>query len=607
MAMDDRARIRFDLEDNVTPGLAQVKSGLRGVQDAALAVKGAIAVVTAAATAVALSLHRAVAEAREAEDASARLSVVLRNTGGAAGYTKDQIDAMAEALADSTKFDDESIRNAASEILKFGTIHGETFKEALKLSADVASFMGTDVVSAAQQVAKAMADPETATKLLKSAGVVLTEQQKDQIKAMGEVGDKAGQQRLILERLKGAYGGMAEEINTGLTRAVTGLDKAWKELFESIGKSAPVQATVKSSLGFLEQSLKDVRSIIDDGDWVEKLLAVAAFAGGWRGLKLTPGGGDRSGSVSGKSGGLPAPQAGESDADYLARKKRAEEAAAAAKKAQEEMLAREKRLTAEGIAGWVKYADAVFSEAEDLDKSLAKIQDDFWKNEDRLRDEGIKGWVAYAQTVFDEADAENLAMEKVYDAINKKGDDTFANLEAAVRGWGNEFTNMLADAAMTGELSFSKLANSVIRDLLRMQIQASITKPLFDFLPGAIRGLFPGSASSAGADAAPGWTSGADLPGFATGGSFRVGGAGGTDSQLVAFRASPDETVSIAGPGQGGGGAPNVTVQVINQSGTELAVKRQSSQFDGENYILGVVVSAANTNPSFRAALGMGR
>lgn len=41
-----------------------------------------------------------------------------------------------------------------------------------------------------------------------------------------------------------------------------------------------------------------------------------------------------------------------------------------------------------------------------------------------------------------------------------------------------------------------------------------------------------------------------DLQGFQNGGDFRVGGAGGTDSQLVAFRATPNETVSVRTPGQ---------------------------------------------------------
>ena len=40
------------------------------------------------------------------------------------------------------------------------------------------------------------------------------------------------------------------------------------------------------------------------------------------------------------------------------------------------------------------------------------------------------------------------------------------------------------------------------------------------------------------------------LAGYANGGSFGVGGSGGTDSQLVAFRASPNEQVTIQTPNQ---------------------------------------------------------
>lgn len=61
------------------------------------------------------------------------------------------------------------------------------------------------------------------------------------------------------------------------------------------------------------------------------------------------------------------------------------------------------------------------------------------------------------------------------------------------------------------------------------------------------------------------------LIGFANGGSFQVGGAGGIDSQLVAFRASPNERVSITKPGQdmgGGGGSLRVEfMPVVDESG----------------------------------------
>lgn len=52
------------------------------------------------------------------------------------------------------------------------------------------------------------------------------------------------------------------------------------------------------------------------------------------------------------------------------------------------------------------------------------------------------------------------------------------------------------------------------------------------------------------------------LFGFAQGGEFTVGGAGGTDSQLVAFRATPGEEVSVRTPGQQGG----TTFQIVQNN-----------------------------------------
>ena len=69
------------------------------------------------------------------------------------------------------------------------------------------------------------------------------------------------------------------------------------------------------------------------------------------------------------------------------------------------------------------------------------------------------------------------------------------------------------------------------------------------------------------------------LLGFANGGSFQVGGSGGVDSQLVAFKASPNEHVSITKPGQerGGGGAIAVDVTVGVQDGALVPLITQVS------------------------------
>lgn len=227
------------LEADMKSASSMMKSWERDAHSAISTVKGAFGALGISMS-VGLALNEMIKEAKDAEQASSRLAVVLKNQGAAAGFTKDKLDEMAESMAAATQFNDESFRNAASEILKFGTIHGETFRRVLTLSADVAAMMGADVPEAASQLAKALADPETAAKLLKTAGVVLTEQQKDQIKAMGEAGDKAGQQELILGRLETAYRGMAEEMNTGLTQSSRSVTKSWNELMESMGKQGIV-------------------------------------------------------------------------------------------------------------------------------------------------------------------------------------------------------------------------------------------------------------------------------------------------------------------------------------------------------------------------------
>lgn len=84
------------------------------------------------------------------------------------------------------------------------------------------------------------------------------------------------------------------------------------------------------------------------------------------------------------------------------------------------------------------------------------------------------------------------------------------------------------------------------------------------------------------------------LFGFANGGQFQVGGAGGVDSQLVAFKASPNETVSITKPGQGRGGT-NVYAPVIDARGADqAAIARLQRQMDEQYRNFGKMVDARN-------------
>lgn len=64
------------------------------------------------------------------------------------------------------------------------------------------------------------------------------------------------------------------------------------------------------------------------------------------------------------------------------------------------------------------------------------------------------------------------------------------------------------------------------------------------------------------------------LFGFKDGGSFEVGGSGGIDSQLVAFKASPNERVTVTKPGQsvGGGSGGSTNIFRIDARGAQQGV-----------------------------------
>lgn len=108
-------------------------------------------------------------------------------------------------------------------------------------------------------------------------------------------------------------------------------------------------------------------------------------------------------------------------------------------------------------------------------------------------------------------------------------------------------------------------------EAIRRMTSDALAAQLFEALFGGIQGQSGGPSGLGGFFAAAfggGFGSGG-TPGFQNGGEFTVGGSGGPDSQLVMFRASPMENVTITPPGQAVGGqqtvaAPDVNVTMVN-------------------------------------------
>lgn len=87
-----------------------------------------------------------------------------------------------------------------------------------------------------------------------------------------------------------------------------------------------------------------------------------------------------------------------------------------------------------------------------------------------LVNEGAIEWETYER-----------ASARAFEDFEKNTDpvkDQLAELKYAAEGWGRDFTDIMTSAAMGAKVSFADMASSILRDLVRIQIQKAITDPL---------------------------------------------------------------------------------------------------------------------------------
>lgn len=195
------------------------------------------------------------------QNAMAQLEARIRSTGGAAGKSVQELDALAQSLQETTTFSDEATKGAEALLLTFKSIKGDNFDRATAATLDLATAMGTDLKTAALQLGKALEDPVRGITALRRSGVSFTEAQRDQIKAMVEAGDVAGAQTLILRELQTEVGGAAAAARGTLGGALAHLSNIWGELFEVSDKSS---AGIVSAINSIADVLPGVKTKFDE-------------------------------------------------------------------------------------------------------------------------------------------------------------------------------------------------------------------------------------------------------------------------------------------------------------------------------------------------------
>ena len=209
-----------------------------------------------------------------------------------------------------------------------------------------------------------------------------------------------------------------------------------------------------------------------------------------------------------------------------------------------------------------------------------------WTNE-QLDRAVAKSWEGISNTAKKTTDEMTEFMkEAARNMENAMGDFFFDIMQGNMTDLGNSFKRML-DRMVADSLA-AQLAEKLMPGM-----KNGGTGSIIGNLARGAAGMFSGGASTAassGATAASTNLSSSpffvNLAGAANGADFMVGGSGGIDSQVVAFKATPNEKVSVTTPRQrrGSGGGDTVNMNFAISTPTGNVSREAQSQISDSAY-----------------------
>lgn len=199
----------------------------------------------------------------------------------------------------------------------------------------------------------------------------------------------------------------------------------------------------------------------------------------------------------------------------------------------------------------------------------------------------IEAAIQATQKQFSEsADAMAAKSKLMTESMAEDWNKTKNNAMQAASAIEDSFATFLVDPFDGG---LKKMLTAWIQTIDQMVAKAaaqSIFKSLFPDsggLGGLLQSFLGGGGTNPGAGLGEDAFSTYAGLGLATGGSWKVGGSGGEDSQLVRFRASPNEKVTVSRPGQGTDSGVTIHQTVNIDSRTDSAqigqLIQQSTQY----------------------------
>lgn len=227
----------------------------------------------------------------------AQLTAVLKSTGEAAGFSRDQLNQMAQGLADTSTLSAGEINQAQTALLAFTGVVGNEFVRAQQAAADMSARTGMSIVQAAETIGRALDVPSKGMAALSKQGFRFTDEQKEIVKHLEATGRAAEAQGIILNSLEESYGGAAaaardtfggaiQALQNTIGGLLTGkegsLDSA-KDAIEDLNTALRDPATAEGVAMVVDNIaagaaavVKAIPFMIDAGDGVVRAFTIAA-------------------------------------------------------------------------------------------------------------------------------------------------------------------------------------------------------------------------------------------------------------------------------------------------------------------------------------------
>ncbi len=231
-----------DVTINVkTKGTKKAKKAFKEVEGATASLKKAALGLGVAmgARVLAAQIGAAIGRAEEMNSAYAITEQIIKQTGGAANLTAQEIKDLSKEQSLLTGVNKALVTDGNNVLLTFKNLRDEVgagndiFTRTSGAMLDMAAVMKTDAKSAAIQLGKALNDPIANLGALGRAGVQFSVDQKKAIKSMVETGDLLGAQKIILKELESQFGGTAE----ASADASDKMSNAFLEVQEAVGNA----------------------------------------------------------------------------------------------------------------------------------------------------------------------------------------------------------------------------------------------------------------------------------------------------------------------------------------------------------------------------------